>query len=125
MHTAIPCTGNTADQAVSTVHLQLGAAKHLTRPLTLTHNIVHIPGRSAQRIAMDNLTHSQPLRQTIKTPTRYNQLMRLILRPSKHFPAFFFLSKLSKDNTFMTGNRKPYMNRNFYINFPYKFLYSP
>ena len=34
MHTAIPCTGNTADQAVSTVHLQLGAAKHLTRPLT-------------------------------------------------------------------------------------------
>ena len=35
MHTAIPCTGNTADQAVSTVHLQLGAAKHLTRPLTV------------------------------------------------------------------------------------------
>ena len=34
MHTAIPCTGNTADQAVRTVHLQLGAAKHLTRPLT-------------------------------------------------------------------------------------------
>ena len=35
--TAIPCTGNTADQAVSisTVHIQLGAAKHLTRPLTL------------------------------------------------------------------------------------------
>ena len=35
MHTAIPCTGNTADQAVRTVHLQLGAAKHLTRPLTV------------------------------------------------------------------------------------------
>ncbi len=34
MHTAIPCTGNTADQAVNTVHVQLGAAKHLTRPLT-------------------------------------------------------------------------------------------
>ena len=34
MHTAIPCTGSTADQAVSTVHVQLGAAKHLTRPLT-------------------------------------------------------------------------------------------
>ncbi len=36
MHTAIPCTstGSTADQAVSTVHLQLGAAKHLTRTLT-------------------------------------------------------------------------------------------
>ncbi len=25
MHTAIPCTGITADQAVSTVHVQLGA----------------------------------------------------------------------------------------------------
>ncbi len=36
MHTAIPCTGSTADQAVSTVHVQLGAAKHLTRPLTTT-----------------------------------------------------------------------------------------
>jgi hypothetical protein len=35
MHTAIPCTGNTADQAVNTVHVQLGAAKHLTRPLTV------------------------------------------------------------------------------------------
>ena len=35
MHTAIPCTGSTADQADSTVHVQLGAAKHLTRPLTL------------------------------------------------------------------------------------------
>ncbi len=34
MHTAIPCTGSTADQAVSTIHVQLGAAKHLTRPLT-------------------------------------------------------------------------------------------
>ena len=34
MHTAIPCTGSTADQAVSTVHVQLGATKHLTRPLT-------------------------------------------------------------------------------------------
>ena len=34
MHTAIPCTGSTADQADSTVHVQLGAAKHLTRPLT-------------------------------------------------------------------------------------------
>ena len=29
MHTAIPYTSNTADQAVSTVHLQLGATKHL------------------------------------------------------------------------------------------------
>jgi hypothetical protein len=29
----IPCIGNTADQAVSTVHVQLGVAKHLTRPL--------------------------------------------------------------------------------------------
>ncbi len=35
MHTAIPCTGNTADQAVSTVTVQLGAAKHHTRPLTM------------------------------------------------------------------------------------------
>ena len=35
MHTAIPCTGSTADQADSTVHVQLGATKHLTRPLTL------------------------------------------------------------------------------------------
>ncbi len=34
MHTAIPCIGSTADQAVSTIHVQLGAAKHLTRPLT-------------------------------------------------------------------------------------------
>ncbi len=34
MCNAIPCTGNTADQAVNTVHIQLGAAKHLTRPLT-------------------------------------------------------------------------------------------
>ncbi len=34
MQTAIPCTGSTADQAVSTVHVQLDAAKHLTRPLT-------------------------------------------------------------------------------------------
>ena len=40
MHTAIPCTGNTADQAVSTVHLQLGAAKHLTRPLRLPWQVV-------------------------------------------------------------------------------------
>ncbi len=31
MHTAIPCTGSTADQAVSTVTVQLGAARHLTR----------------------------------------------------------------------------------------------
>ncbi len=35
MHTAIPCTSSTADQVVSTVHVQLGAAKHLTRPLTV------------------------------------------------------------------------------------------
>jgi len=35
MHTAIPCTGSTADQAVSTIHVQLGTAKHLTRPLTI------------------------------------------------------------------------------------------
>ncbi len=34
MHTAIPYTGSTADQAVSTITVQLGAAKHLTRPLT-------------------------------------------------------------------------------------------
>ncbi len=34
MHTAIPCTGSTADQAVSTIHVQLDAAKRLTRPLT-------------------------------------------------------------------------------------------
>jgi hypothetical protein len=34
MHTAIPYTGSTADQVVSTVIVQLGAAKHLTRPLT-------------------------------------------------------------------------------------------
>jgi hypothetical protein len=34
MHTAIPYTGSTADQAVSTVIVQLGAARHLTRPLT-------------------------------------------------------------------------------------------
>ncbi len=27
MHTAIPCTGSTADQAVSTVHVQLGAGE--------------------------------------------------------------------------------------------------
>ena len=40
MHTAIPCTGSTADQAVSTVHVQLGAAKHLTRPLTQYYNKV-------------------------------------------------------------------------------------
>ncbi len=26
---AIPCIGNTADQAVSTVYVQLGATKHL------------------------------------------------------------------------------------------------
>jgi hypothetical protein len=31
----IYCTGSTADQAVSTVIVQLGAARHLTRPLTL------------------------------------------------------------------------------------------
>ena len=43
MHTAIPCTGSTADQAVNTVHLQLGAAKHLTRPLTIRmHGVVGI-----------------------------------------------------------------------------------
>ncbi len=36
------CTGNTADQAVSTVHLQLGAAKHLTRPLTYNLKIRYI-----------------------------------------------------------------------------------
>ncbi len=35
MHTAIPYTGSTADQAVSTVIVQLGAARHLTRPLTV------------------------------------------------------------------------------------------
>jgi hypothetical protein len=34
MHTAIPCTGSTVDQTVSTIHIQLGATKHLTRPLT-------------------------------------------------------------------------------------------
>ncbi len=34
MHTAIPCTGSTVDQTVSTIHVQLGATKHLTRPLT-------------------------------------------------------------------------------------------
>ncbi len=33
-HTAIPCTGSTVDQTVSTIHVQLGATKHLTRPLT-------------------------------------------------------------------------------------------
>ena len=38
MCNAIPCTGNTADQAVNTVHIQLGAAKHLTRPLTVRKN---------------------------------------------------------------------------------------
>jgi hypothetical protein len=27
MHSAIPCTGSTADQAVSTVHVQLGAGE--------------------------------------------------------------------------------------------------
>ena len=27
MHTAIPCTGSTADQAASTVHVQLGAGE--------------------------------------------------------------------------------------------------
>jgi hypothetical protein len=43
MHTAIPCTGNTADQAVNIVHVQLGAAKHLTRPLT--HAWVAVPLR--------------------------------------------------------------------------------
>ena len=48
MHTAIPCTGNTADQAVSTVHLQLGAAKHLTRPLPDSINVpnLHFTGIS-------------------------------------------------------------------------------
>ncbi len=35
MHTAIPYTSSTADQAVNTVLVQLGAARHLTRPLTL------------------------------------------------------------------------------------------
>ncbi len=39
MHTAIPCTGSTADQAVSTVHVQLDAAKHLTRPMTFVSDI--------------------------------------------------------------------------------------
>ncbi len=34
MHTAISCTGSTVDQAVSTVTVQLGAAKHHTRRLT-------------------------------------------------------------------------------------------
>jgi hypothetical protein len=29
MHTAIPCTGSTADQAVSAVHVQLGAGEAL------------------------------------------------------------------------------------------------
>ncbi len=38
MHTAIPYTGSTADQAVSTV-IQLGAAKHLTRPLTVQRQL--------------------------------------------------------------------------------------
>ncbi len=34
MYNAIPYTGNTANQAVSTVTVQLGATKHHTRPLT-------------------------------------------------------------------------------------------
>ncbi len=37
MHTAIPCTGSTAGQAVSTIYVQLGAAKHLTKPLAKRH----------------------------------------------------------------------------------------
>jgi hypothetical protein len=40
MHTAVPCTGSTADQAVSTIHVQLGATKHLTRPLTVAQHII-------------------------------------------------------------------------------------
>ncbi len=38
MHTTILYTSSTADQAVNTVLVQLGAARHLTstRPLTLT-----------------------------------------------------------------------------------------
>ncbi len=39
MHTAIPCTGSTVDQIVSTIHVQLGATKHLTRPLTNVDNV--------------------------------------------------------------------------------------
>ena len=40
MDTAIPCTGSTADQAVSIIHVQLGAAKHLTRPLTCPPSVI-------------------------------------------------------------------------------------
>ncbi len=44
MHTAIPCTGSTADQAINTVTVQLGAAKHHTRPLTFgTGNNLPLP----------------------------------------------------------------------------------
>ncbi len=40
LHSAIPYTGSTADQAVSTVIVQLGAARHLTRPLILLLYVV-------------------------------------------------------------------------------------
>ncbi len=44
MCNAIPYTGNTADQAVSTVTVQLGAAEHHTRPLTLFYIIINYNG---------------------------------------------------------------------------------
>ncbi len=40
MYTAIPCTGSTVDQTVSTIHVQLGATKHLTRPLTCPPSVI-------------------------------------------------------------------------------------
>ncbi len=49
MHTAIPCTGSTADQAVSTIHVQLGAAKHLTRPLTLRYTNITLDKARASK----------------------------------------------------------------------------
>ena len=40
MHTAIPCTGSTADQAVSTVHVQLSAGEAPILDLCVDNTVV-------------------------------------------------------------------------------------
>ncbi len=48
MHTAILYTSNTADQAVNTVLVQLGAARYLTRPLTVLFYTVNFTTYSSK-----------------------------------------------------------------------------
>ena len=38
MHTAIPCTGSTVDQTVSTIHVQLGAT-NVQSPGVIIHDV--------------------------------------------------------------------------------------